>query len=109
MRKRLQLLNAAIQKVGEGDFTLRLQESTGSVDEDTRELEKSFNAMAEKLERRRDRLAELDTLKSDFVSSVSHELRTPLTTIKALTRLLLRGEMGEDKRREYLETISVEC
>jgi signal transduction histidine kinase len=36
-------------------------------------------------------------------------LRTPLTTIKALTRLLMRDGLGEDKRREYLETISVEC
>ncbi|MEP6946113.1 MAG: HAMP domain-containing sensor histidine kinase [Acidobacteriota bacterium] len=48
-------------------------------------------------------------MKSEFVSRVSHELRTPLTTIKALTRLLLRGDVGEQKQREYLETISIEC
>jgi signal transduction histidine kinase len=61
------------------------------------------------LERRTKRLDELDHLKSEFVGRVSHELRTPLTTIKALTRLLLRGEVGEEKKREFLETISVEC
>jgi signal transduction histidine kinase len=54
-------------------------------------------------------LAELDRLKSEFVSTVSHELRTPLTTIKALTRLLMREGLDETKRREYVETISVEC
>jgi signal transduction histidine kinase len=54
-------------------------------------------------------LKELDRLKSEFVSSASHELRTPLTTIKALTRLLLRGGLDEAKQREYLETIAVEC
>lgn len=111
MEKRLQLLNGALQKIRDGDFTPRLPESTqqtGDVD-GVPDLEKSFNLMAEGLQSRRDRLVELDTLKSDFVSSVSHELRTPLTTIKALTRLLLRGELAEDKRREYLETISVEC
>lgn len=62
-----------------------------------------------RLERKAARLDELDHLKSEFVGRVSHELRTPLTTIKALTRLLLRGEVNEQKRREYLETISIEC
>jgi signal transduction histidine kinase len=65
--------------------------------------------MAARLEKRAKRFREIDRLKSGFVSSVSHELRTPLTTIKALTRLLMRGELTEEKRREYLETISVEC
>jgi signal transduction histidine kinase len=65
--------------------------------------------MAERLEKRAERFNELDRLKSDFVSSVSHELRTPLTTIKALTRLLMRDEISDEKKREYLETISVEC
>lgn len=62
-----------------------------------------------RLEKKAKRLDELDHLKSEFVSRVSHELRTPLTTIKALTRLLLRGEVSEEKQREYLETISIEC
>jgi len=62
-----------------------------------------------RLERKARRADELDHLKSEFVSRVSHELRTPLTTIKALTRLLQRGEVSEEKRREYLETISIEC
>ena len=62
-----------------------------------------------RLERKAARSDELDHLKSEFVSRVSHELRTPLTTIKALTRLLLRGDVNEQKRREYLETISIEC
>jgi signal transduction histidine kinase len=65
--------------------------------------------MAERLQKRQERFAELDRLKSEFVSTVSHELRTPLTTIKALTRLLMRDGLEEAKRREYLETISVEC
>jgi signal transduction histidine kinase len=62
-----------------------------------------------RLEREARRSDELDHLKSEFVSRVSHELRTPLTTIKALTRLLQRGDVGEEKRREYLDTISIEC
>ena len=73
------------------------------------QLGATFNAMAEQIEERATRLNELDRLKSEFVSNASHELRTPLTTIKALTRLLLRGGLDETKQREYLETIAVEC
>lgn len=73
------------------------------------QLGADFNAMAKRIEERERRLNELDRLKSEFVSNASHELRTPLTTIKALTRLLLRGGLDGAKQREYLETIAVEC
>jgi len=109
MQRRLKLIKTAMEKIGEGDFSVRLSEETKTEGDEIAELETSFNSMAERVSERRNRFVELDTLKSDFVSSVSHELRTPLTTIKALTRLLLRGDIGEDKQREYLETISVEC
>ena len=102
----VRLLGFAARQFGEGDFTARAPAEGG--DEISR-LGASFNAMAERLEERETRMAGLDRLKSDFVSSVSHELRTPLTTIKALTRLLMRDGLEEAKRREYLDTISVEC
>lgn len=73
------------------------------------ELGAAFNSMAEQIAEREERLAELDRLKSEFVSGVSHELRTPLTTIKTLTHVLLRGEETATERREYLETIAAEC
>ena len=102
----VRLLSFAAEQFGEGNFAARAP-SEGH-DEISR-LGSSFNAMAERLEKREARFAELDRLKSEFVSSVSHELRTPLTTIKALTKLLLRDGLTEAKRREYVETISVEC
>jgi signal transduction histidine kinase len=104
----LHRLETAIKQIGDGDFGVRVPESAGSPGE-IAAFGKTFNTAVERVAERRARFVELDTLKSDFVSSVSHELRTPLTTIKALTRLLMRGELAEDKRREYLETISVEC
>jgi signal transduction histidine kinase len=102
----VRLLNFAAEEFGGGNFSARAP--TEGRDEISR-LGMNFNAMAERLEKREARLAELDRLKSEFVGSVSHELRTPLTTIKALTRLLMRDGLGEAKRREYVETISVEC
>ena len=102
----VRLLNYAAEEFGGGNFSARAP--TEGQDEMSR-LGMNFNAMAERLQKREDRLAELDRLKSEFVSTVSHELRTPLTTIKALTRLLMRNGLDETKRREYIETISVEC
>jgi signal transduction histidine kinase len=102
----VRLLGFAAQQFGEGNFSARAPDA--GADEISR-LGVSFNAMAGRLEEREARMAELDGLKSEFVSSVSHELRTPLTTIKALTRLLMRDGLEDAKRREYLDTISVEC
>jgi signal transduction histidine kinase/CheY-like chemotaxis protein len=49
--------------------------------------------------------AELERMKSDFVSVVSHELRTPMTSIKTSLALLLAGAAGtlDPRARELLE------
>jgi signal transduction histidine kinase len=102
----LDRLSLAARAFGEGNLAARapIEGAPRLV-----QLGADFNAMAERIEEREKRLNELDRLKSEFVSNASHELRTPLTTIKALTRLLLRGGLDEAKQREYLETIAVEC
>ena len=48
------------------------------------------------------RLQELDTAKTDFMSTVSHELRTPLTSISGYLELMLdegAGELSPPQRR----------
>ena len=104
--RRVKLLDSAARQLGEGNYAARIPVE-GS--DEISQVAKTFNQMSERLEEREHRFIELDDLKSEFVGRVSHELRTPLTTIKALTRLLLRGEITDEKQREYLETISVEC
>lgn len=56
------------------------------------------------------RLAELDRLKSEFVSMVSHELRTPLGLIKGYTGTLLAQDTALDAatREEFLQVIDEE-
>jgi signal transduction histidine kinase len=102
----VRLLSFAAEEFGSGNFSVRAPAE--GRDEISR-LGMNFNAMAGRLLEREARFAEVDRLKSEFVSTVSHEMRTPLTTIKALTRLLMRDGLDEVKRREYVETISVEC
>jgi signal transduction histidine kinase len=45
-----------------------------------------------------------------FTSAVTHELRTPLTTFRLYAEMLAGGMViGEEKRREYLDTLSKEA
>jgi PAS domain S-box-containing protein len=56
-------------------------------------------------------LRELDTLRSQLVSTVSHELRTPLAGIKAYATALLRTDVKRSDRmqRDYLNAIDQDC
>src|SRR5690606_33268193 len=58
-------------------------------------LARSFNKMADSIERQIRQLAELSRVQQRFVSDVSHELRTPLTTIR------LAGEVLYDQREAF--------
>ncbi len=51
-------------------------------------LARSFNRMAESLQRQITQLANLSRVQQRFVSDVSHELRTPLTTIRLAADVL---------------------
>lgn len=58
----------------------------------------------------KERLNELNQLKSFFVSTVSHDLKTPLTSIKVFAELLTsKGSFKSVKDREYVEIIEGEA
>jgi len=99
-------LRATAQQLGAGNLSARApSKESGEIGD----LATAFNAMADRIRGREQRLTELDRLKSDFVSSVSHELKTPLTTIKVLAHLLQRRPLPEEERLDYSQTIATEC
>jgi len=53
------------------------------------------------------RLAEVNRMKSEFVSIVSHQLRTPLSSLKWSLNLLMGGKLDkiDIKQKEYLKII----
>ena len=60
-------------------------------------LEEVFEERAE-----REKLDELNRLKTEFVSSVSHELRTPMSSIQGLAEVLQAGKIKDKKKQDEL-------
>ncbi|MPZ69360.1 MAG: response regulator [Actinobacteria bacterium] len=67
--------------------------------------------MAEMHKKEAKAYAELDQMKSEFVSVITHELRTPLTSIKGGVHTLKRGwnEVDEQMKLEFLDSIDRQC
>jgi two-component system sensor histidine kinase MtrB len=80
------------EKLAAGQLEERLVEKG---DDELATLARSFNRMADSLQRQIRQLADLSRVQQRFVSDVSHELRTPLTTIR------LAGEVLYDQRDSF--------
>ena len=80
------------EKLAAGQLEERLPEKG---DDELATLARSFNRMADSLQRQIRQLADLSRVQQRFVSDVSHELRTPLTTIR------LAGEVLYDQRKTF--------
>jgi len=73
------------QKIAAGHLEERIPERGQDV---VATLGRSFNEMADAMQRQITQLAELSHVQQRFVSDVSHELRTPLTTIRLAADVL---------------------
>jgi len=87
-------------EVANGNFAYHVPEGGGP---ELSALAREFNAMAQ-------RLAELDHLKREFLSSVSHDLKAPLASMQETTRLLLDGTVtAPSAGQERLLLLQLEC
>ena len=72
-------VDAAMQQVSSGDFSVRLEQP--SAIRDVENIRQSFNLMAQEL-------SATEMLQTDFVSNVSHEFKTPINVIEGYATLL---------------------
>ena len=89
-------LRTAMDKVAEGDFSVRLEERSSS--KEILEIYTGFNLMANEL-------SSTEILQTDFVSNVSHEFKTPINAIEGYSTLLQGSDNLDEQQQEYIEKI----
>ncbi|HEY7151198.1 MAG TPA: HAMP domain-containing sensor histidine kinase [Solirubrobacterales bacterium] len=93
--KRLARLEAAAERVAEGDF------STPVPDEGNDEV----GQLAAALDEMQRRLGQLDSARRDFIANASHELRTPIFSLGGFVELLDEEEPDPAARKEFVRTM----
>ena len=86
-------LNNIAKKFANGEVDKRVKIRS---DDEIGQLARSFNVMAESLEK-------VEHNRRDFISNVSHELRSPITSIKGFIAGIIDGVIPKNKEHEYLE------
>lgn len=90
-------LGKAMQKVAEGDFSIRLD--TKDELNEIREIYSNFNLMVKEL-------SATEILQTDFVSNVSHEFKTPISAIEGYATLLQgQDHVSAEENEKYIEKI----
>ena len=89
-------LREGMQKVSDGDYSVRLDSRSNSVE--IQEMIAGFNMMAQEL-------SGTEILQTDFVSNVSHEFKTPINAIEGYATLLCGCEGLTPEEQEYGEKI----
>ena len=91
-----------INRLASGDYKARMEPKDFMSDSPAfRPVTESVNKLAEELE-------STEMLRSDFINNFSHEFKTPIVSIAGFTKLLKRGNLTEEQRREYLDIIEEE-
>ncbi len=121
--KRVAVLNAMTQRLAQGDLSARTGITQGK--DELAQLARSFDSMADALQRSRQDLAELNEELEErvrqrtnelsalnreleaFSYSVSHDLRSPLRSMDGFSQALLEdyGPQLDDTGRDYLQRI----
>ncbi len=91
-----------MNKLASGDFSARLTfGKTVSTHPAFRELSESFNKMATDL-------GSTEMLRQDFINNFSHEFKTPIVSIAGFAKLLKRGNLTDEQKKEYISIIEEE-
>jgi signal transduction histidine kinase len=93
--RRLRRLEAAAEKVADGDFSTTIPVDSG---DEVGQLAVTFNEMQK-------RLAVLDSARKEFIANASHELRTPISSLSGFVELLDEEDPDPEARAEFVRTM----
>jgi signal transduction histidine kinase len=96
--RRIRRLEQAAEQIAGGDFEHPVEDPI--VDE-IGQLAAAFDAM-------RERLAQLDRARREFIANASHELRTPLFSLGGFLELLADEELSEAEQREFVAEMTAQ-
>ena len=95
------ILNA-MNQLASGDYSVRLAlPGILAKHPAVTEFSESFNKMASELQ-------QTEMLRSDFINNFSHEFKTPIVSIAGFAKVLKRGNLSEERQKEYLDIIEEE-
>lgn len=95
--KPLNDMNDAAMAMAQGDFSIRIDESS---DDEIGEVAKSINYLAKRLEENEKQASLLEQTRRDYIANVSHELRTPVTAIRAVSEMLNDDIIKDEKYKQ---------
>jgi len=94
----LKEISAAAKVIAGGELHKRLEINTH---DEIEELAKSFNDMAESLEK-------IEENRRNLVADISHDLRSPMTLIQGFIQGILDGTIPRDQHEHYLHIVLAE-
>ncbi len=88
-------ISEAARVIAGGEFQRRLNINTG---DEIEELSRSFNNMAESLEK-------IEENRRNLIANISHDLRSPMTSIRGFIEGIVDGTIPADRREHYLNIV----
>ena len=99
-------ISAAISRVAEGDYSVRVNPKYSDPDDyTTLSISSEFSEMGSTVNKMIESLENQEHDREMFISSIAHDIRTPLTSINGFLTAMLDGTIPEDKQDHYLELI----
>jgi signal transduction histidine kinase len=105
----LREMTVTASRLAQGDFDAPIpageNDEFGVLWRALRSLASQLKARIGELVDEGERLQRLMEVRRDFVANVSHELRTPVTSIQGYAETLLRKDVPEETRTQFLEVV----
>ncbi len=93
----IKAISDAIDRICNGQYDVRIPELSDKY----KKIRKNILDLA-------DYLKKAESANNDFINDFSHELKTPIVSIRGFARLLIKGGLTEEEKKEYLNVIALE-